>query len=120
MLHAGTSIILRLTPCVILILWLLPASNVQAGISTPGTTSQVIALCDTCQVLVLGETHQKPESPVLFIDIVTHLIAKGERVLVGLEVSATQQDALYAVMEGKQTPGICWDASLRDNLCVSM
>jgi hypothetical protein len=104
MLHAGTSAILRLIPCVILILWLLPASNAQAGISTSSVILQVIALCDTCQVLILGETHQKPESPVLFVDLVTHLIAKGERVLVGLEVSADQQDALDAVLEGKRTP----------------
>jgi hypothetical protein len=41
---------------------------------------------------------------VLFIDLVTQLIAKGERVLVGLEVSADQQDALDAVMVGNRTP----------------
>jgi hypothetical protein len=43
---------------------------------------------------MLGDTHQKPESPMLFIDLVTQFIAKDERVLVGLEVSAAQQDAL--------------------------
>jgi hypothetical protein len=67
-------------------------------------TTAILTPCGNCQVLVLGETHQKPESPVLFIDLVTHLIAKGERVLVGLEVSADQQDALDAVMVGNRTP----------------
>jgi len=103
-LHAGTSAIFRLIPCCLLILWLVPASNAQASISTPSAALQVIALCNTCQVLILGETHQKPESPVLFIDLVTQLITKGERVLVGLEVSAAQQDVLDAVMIGQRSP----------------
>ena len=34
----------------------------------------------------------------------TQLIAQGEHILVGLEVSAAQQDALDAVMAGKRTP----------------
>ncbi len=67
-------------------------------------TTAILTLCGDCQVLMIGETHQKPESPVLFIDLVTQLIAKGERVLVGLEVSAAQQDALDAVLVGKRTP----------------
>ena len=67
-------------------------------------TTAILNLCDTCQVLVLGETHQKPESPVLFIDLVTQLIAKGERLLIGLEVSAAQQDALDTVLVGQRTP----------------
>jgi len=103
-LHAGTPAIFRLIPCFLLILLLLPISNAQAGISTPSVALQVIALCNTCQVLILGETHQKTESPVLFIDLVTQLITKGERVLVGLEVSATQQDVLDAVMTGQRSP----------------
>jgi hypothetical protein len=41
---------------------------------------------------------------MLFTDLVTQFIAKGERVLVGLEVSAAQQDALDAVMGGKRAP----------------
>jgi hypothetical protein len=103
-LCVGRSAIPRLTRCVFLIFWLCPASNVQADVSTTSVSSQILSLCGTCQVLIIGERHQQPESPVLFISLVTQLIAQGECVLVGLEVSAAQQDALDAVMAGTRTP----------------
>ena len=104
MLNASTSAMARFTPCVILILWLFLAPNVHAHHSIASVTLQVIALCGTCQVLILGEIHRKPESPMLFTNLVRRLVRKGKRVLVGLEISVAQQDALDAVMAGTRTP----------------
>jgi hypothetical protein len=96
--------LVRMLCCLIFFLLPLRSWGSPAHPELAPITADILTLCGNCQVLVLGETHQKPESPVLFIDLVTHLIAKGERVLVGLEVSADQQDALDAVMVGNRTP----------------
>ena len=62
-------------------------------------SEQTLVLCDTCQVLILGESHQKVESPALYTDLVTHLLEQGERIFVGLEITFGKQQALDAVME---------------------
>jgi hypothetical protein len=96
--------LVRMLCCLIFFLLPLRSWGSPAHPELAPVTTDILTLCGDCQVLILGETHQKPESPVLFIDLMTHLIAKGERVLVGLEVSADQQDALDAVLVGNRTP----------------
>ncbi len=82
----------------------LSSLRADADTSSPQVTSNLLALCGTCQVLVLGETHKQPESQALFFDLVKSLLLRGERILVGLEITAGKQDALDAVLAGRQTP----------------
>jgi hypothetical protein len=96
--------LVRMLCCFIFFLMPLSTWGSPAHPELAPITTAILTLCGDCQVLVLGETHQKLESPVLFIDLVTHLIAQGERVLVGLEILADQQDALDAVLVGNRTP----------------
>lgn len=96
--------LVRMFCCLIFFLMPLRSWGSPAHPELAPVTTALLTLCGNCQVLVLGETHQKPESSVLFLDLVTQLIAQGERVLVGLEVSAAQQDALDAVLVGNRTP----------------
>ena len=49
------------------LLMLTLASTVQAECVTPHVTSQMLALYDACQALLIGERHNQPESPALFV-----------------------------------------------------
>lgn len=86
------------------LLMLALASNVQARGATTRVTSHILSLCGACQVLLIGERHRQPESPMLFIDLVTRLVRQGDRLVVGLEIPAAHQDALDAAMAGERTP----------------
>jgi hypothetical protein len=80
------------------------AANVQAERAATDVASQILSLCGACQVLLIGERHQQPESPPLFLDLVTRLVKRGERTLIGLEIPAARQDALDAMMAGARSP----------------
>jgi hypothetical protein len=88
----------------ILFLALLGNPPADAETSYTTVTSKILALCDTCQVLILGETHQHPESPALFLDLVMSLIVRGNHILVGLEIPTARQEALDMVMAKQRTP----------------
>ena len=86
------------------LLMLALAINVQAERAATDVTSQILSLCDACQALRIGERRQQPESRALFLGLVTRLVKRGERTLVGLDIPAARQDALDAVMAGARSP----------------
>lgn len=53
-------------------------------------------------VVILGETHHKPESPRLVADVVTAYLDAGGCLTVALEVASDQQAALDAGMRGEK------------------
>ena len=86
------------------LLMLALATPVQAEPAIADVASRILSLCGACQALLVGERHQQAESPALFIQLVARLVERGERIVVGLEIPATRQDALDAVVAGARGP----------------
>ena len=53
-------------------------------------------------VLIVGETHRRPESPQLVADVVTAYLDAGGCLTVALEIASDQQPVLDAAMRGEQ------------------
>jgi len=62
-----------------------------------GLAERILFSCRGKEVLLLGETHQNPESQDLFLALVENQVGQGHRVFVGLEISRDQQDNLDAL-----------------------
>lgn len=70
-------------------------------------STQILSLCGSCAVLILGERHQQPESLILFLDMAQQLIDRGEQILVGLEIPTVQQHALDTIIQKQEIlPGL--------------
>jgi hypothetical protein len=96
-----------ISPCFIMkILFLLITSFLLLfpALSHSATTTDIAqsisTLCQNKPIILVGETHQKPNSQKLFLDLVRHYGQGGSNVFVGLEIPADKQLNLEFSMLG--------------------
>ncbi len=94
-----------LTRQIILSLMLFAVTALPAHATTNAVVTDLLSLCGTCEVLILGERHNQPESFALFLDLINAFADRGERVLVGLEVFTSKQAAMESMMRGEHPEG---------------
>jgi hypothetical protein len=76
-------------------LLMLPTA-VKAGIYDP-----IIEQIRPGNIVIIGETHQKPESPQFFKQLVDAAVAQYQCLSIGLEIERDQQAAIDEVMAGR-------------------
>lgn len=71
--------------------------------TTKATTpaDAVISLSKDASVLILGERHRQPEGHDLFFEMISAVLKRGERVLVGLEIPFQLQSELEKAFSGE-------------------
>lgn len=77
-----------------IILLLLPATTLADAFDS------IIRHIQPGNIVIIGETHQRPESPQFFKRLVHATIARYECLTVGLEINRNQQSIIHAVMKG--------------------
>ena len=89
-------ILFLIIPLITIILF--PALSHSA--TTTDIANRISTLCQDSPIILLGETHQKPNSQKLFLDLVRHYGQDGDNVFVGLEIHADKQLNLEFSMLG--------------------
>jgi len=89
-------ILFLIIPLITIILF--PAFSYSA--TTTDIVHSISKLCQDSSIILFGETHHKPNSQKLFLDLVRHYGQRGINVFVGLEIPADKQINLEFTMLG--------------------
>jgi len=79
-------------------LWSQSVALFAEEVDTGKIAAEILAACQGKRVILLGESHQNPESQALFLALVEERAGKGGDIFVGLEISGDQQDNLDALL----------------------
>jgi hypothetical protein len=87
-------------PCLLLLFLITTLTASVAYSTTTNTTEAIATLCQDHSIVLLGETHQEPDSQVLFFDLTRHYVKRGDSVYVGLEIPSDEQLKLDDALAG--------------------
>ncbi len=93
----------RLIAPLLLVLALAPAGGLDGALRSSPSRSlseAIVAASEGARVIVLGERDREASGHGLFLELVRVLRDRGERVLVGLEISSSRQPALDKAVGG--------------------
>ncbi|MBI5013923.1 MAG: hypothetical protein HZB55_00330 [Deltaproteobacteria bacterium] len=81
-----------------------PAGDDAEERGRDGVCGEIVSACSSAPVFILGERHREASSHALFLEVVNAFVARGERVLVGLEIGSDRQPYLDAAIRGTGSP----------------